>query len=81
LSAEPEWSIHPDPEITVIRLLGRKTSPPLQPVSLMSVATPISEVAIRSSIPVIVPAWFEVHRQDLPIWNELLLRSGASLYQ
>lgn len=47
----------------------------------MSLVAPIPEVAIRSSIPVIVPAWFEVRQQDLPIWNELLLRSGASLYQ
>ena len=48
----------------------------------MSVATPISEIHVRSSSrPAIHPAWFEVREQDLPVWNDVLLGTDTSLYQ
>jgi len=47
----------------------------------MSLAAPISEIEIRSSGPAIHAAWFELSPQHLALWNDILLRSEASLYQ
>jgi hypothetical protein len=47
----------------------------------MSLAAPISEIEVRSSTPATTAAWSELRQHDLPAWNDLLLRSDASLYQ
>ena len=62
------------------RLRGDEPSPDIG--SQMSVATPISEIGVRSSSPATrASTWFEVRAQDLSVWNQVLLRTGASLYQ
>jgi hypothetical protein len=44
-----------------------------------SIPIPISGIGVRASAP--AAAWFEVRRQDLPLWNNVLLDTDASLYQ
>jgi len=47
----------------------------------MSLAVPIPDSEVFSRAQTHSAQWFEVRRQDLAIWNEILLDSDASLYQ
>ncbi len=47
----------------------------------MGVGTAISAIEVRSSNAAATASWFEVRRQDLDVWNGILLDTGTSLYQ
>jgi hypothetical protein len=52
----------------------------------MSLAVQISEISapgvrVQPSIQAAPATWFEVRREDLALWNSVLLDSGTSLYQ
>jgi hypothetical protein len=47
----------------------------------MSLATPISDIEVRSTSAAIRDRWSELDRNDLPAWNDLLRRTDASVYQ
>jgi len=48
----------------------------------MSVAIEmIPAIEVRSSSPATTATWFEVRREDLAVWNDVLLDSDTSLYQ
>lgn len=42
---------------------------------------PVPRLEVRSSTPAAALIWFEVRAQDLPVWNNVLLGTDASLYQ
>src|SRR5947209_10661993 len=47
----------------------------------MSLAATISGIEVLTRAPAVSAAWFEVCREDLGFWNEILLKTQASLYQ
>ncbi len=48
----------------------------------MSLVAPIPEIEVGPTRMVAASnAWFEVRRQDLPVWNDILLGTDTSLYQ
>lgn len=47
----------------------------------MSLAAPISAIEVRSTSAAIYASWSEVHRRDLPAWDNLLRATDASIYQ
>ena len=47
----------------------------------MSLAAPISAIEVRSTSAAIYAHWSELHRRDLPAWNNLLRATDASVYQ
>ena len=47
----------------------------------MSLSAQISELGVVNRVRASMDTWCEVRREDLEQWNELLLRSEASLYQ
>jgi hypothetical protein len=57
------------------------TEPPLFGPT-MSLVAQTSKIALRFSVAAETGAtWSEIHRQDLPLWNEVLRETQTSLYQ
>ena len=47
----------------------------------MSLAAPVSGIQVLTRAPAASAGWFELRREDLGFWNEILLKTPASLYQ
>ncbi|HEX3819417.1 MAG TPA: GNAT family N-acetyltransferase [Candidatus Sulfotelmatobacter sp.] len=47
----------------------------------MSLATPISEIAVRSTSAAIHAGWSELRREELSAWNNALRKTNASIHQ
>jgi hypothetical protein len=54
---------------------------PLKVVPCMSLVVSVPEIGVRSSAAEIRATWFEVRREDLSVWNNILLDTDTSLYQ
>jgi len=47
----------------------------------MSLVVSVPEISVRSAAVAIPATWFEVRREDLAVWNDVLLDTETSLYQ
>ena len=47
----------------------------------MSLVVTVPEIKVRSTAAAIRATWFEVRREDLAVWNDVLLDTDTSLYQ
>lgn len=68
-------------QVAVVSPFQRRTASPKKLDFDMSYLAPISAIEVPSSPAVRAAAWAEVRAHDLPVWNDILLRTLASLYQ